>query len=257
MMRIFISYGHDSFEELPWRIKRDLEQRGHECWFDRRAINPGADRENRIADGLGWCAAGQPDARFLLLMTEHSVRRPDLGLIRGWVSGGDEEGLRVTAALIEQGGLGGSPQAILATQLARIHSHRGEYEEARRWLDHALARPLADGGQRTRAIALHERGSLSLYERNVDVAVADYHAALQLCLSTTPPHLDEASANRAALATALTGLGAVAWHEGATERGQGYWRAARKQAERASPRALEVAEHNVARCMDDSLMPPR
>src|SRR5258708_37002424 len=43
-MRIYLSYGHDSNEELVRRIKADLEKRGHDVWFDK----------NEIKFGDGW-----------------------------------------------------------------------------------------------------------------------------------------------------------------------------------------------------------
>jgi hypothetical protein len=35
LLRIFLSYGHDSNEELVRLIKTDLEKRGHDVWFDK------------------------------------------------------------------------------------------------------------------------------------------------------------------------------------------------------------------------------
>lgn len=40
-LRIFLSYGRDSNEELVRRIKADLEKRGHDVWFDKSEINGG------------------------------------------------------------------------------------------------------------------------------------------------------------------------------------------------------------------------
>ncbi|MBL8829657.1 MAG: toll/interleukin-1 receptor domain-containing protein [Planctomycetaceae bacterium] len=40
-LRIFLSYGHDANEELVRRIKADLENRGHDVWFDKREIKTG------------------------------------------------------------------------------------------------------------------------------------------------------------------------------------------------------------------------
>jgi len=34
-LRIFLSYGHDANEPLVRRIKADLEERGHDVWFDK------------------------------------------------------------------------------------------------------------------------------------------------------------------------------------------------------------------------------
>ncbi len=76
-LRIFISYGHDEHAELAVRIKNDLEERGHEVWFDRDRIKPGKDFELYIEEGLKWLTEDKSRARFLYLMTPHSVRRPD------------------------------------------------------------------------------------------------------------------------------------------------------------------------------------
>lgn len=70
-MKIFLSYGHDEYENLAQRIKRDLEEEGFEIWIDKENIKGTADWENAIEKGISssdW---------LVLLMTEHSVRRPD------------------------------------------------------------------------------------------------------------------------------------------------------------------------------------
>lgn len=70
-MKIFFSYGHDEYENLAQRIKRDLEEEGFEIWIDKENIKGTADWENAIEKGISssdW---------LVLLMTEHSVRRPD------------------------------------------------------------------------------------------------------------------------------------------------------------------------------------
>jgi WD40 repeat protein len=75
--RIFLSYGHDEHSDLARVLKRDLEARGHEVWFDEDRLMAGADWETRIEQGLQW-AASEPDCgRVVLLITPHSVRRPD------------------------------------------------------------------------------------------------------------------------------------------------------------------------------------
>lgn len=53
--RIFLSYGHDSNEELVRRIKTDLEQRGHDVWFDKSKIKGGTDWRRSITDGILAC----------------------------------------------------------------------------------------------------------------------------------------------------------------------------------------------------------
>ncbi len=75
--RIFLSYGHDEHSDLARALKRDLEARGHEVWFDEDRLMAGTDWETRIEQGLQW-AASEPDCgRVVLLITPHSVRRPD------------------------------------------------------------------------------------------------------------------------------------------------------------------------------------
>jgi len=75
--RIFLSYGHDEYASLALRIKRDLEAQGNEVWFDLERLKTGGDWERYIEDGLDFASAVPELGRFLLLMTPHSVRRPD------------------------------------------------------------------------------------------------------------------------------------------------------------------------------------
>ena len=48
-LRIFLSYCHDGNEELVRRIRADLEQRGHDVWFDKSEI-----KELGITHGDDW-----------------------------------------------------------------------------------------------------------------------------------------------------------------------------------------------------------
>jgi 8-oxo-dGTP pyrophosphatase MutT (NUDIX family)/tetratricopeptide (TPR) repeat protein len=75
--RVFISYGHDQHASLALRLRDDLIARGHEAWFDVDRLKPGYDFELGIEKGLQWVAANKPNAVVLLLLTPHSVRRPD------------------------------------------------------------------------------------------------------------------------------------------------------------------------------------
>lgn len=70
-MKIFLSYGHDEYEKLAQRLKRDLKSEGFEIWIDKEEIKGSADWEIAIEKGISssdW---------LVLMMTEHSVRRPD------------------------------------------------------------------------------------------------------------------------------------------------------------------------------------
>lgn len=75
--RIFISYGHDEYAMLAEALKSDLTERGHQVWFDRERINIDHDWETQIEKGLDWVSEDPARGRFILLMTPHSVRRPD------------------------------------------------------------------------------------------------------------------------------------------------------------------------------------
>ena len=76
-LRIFISYGHDEYASFAQKLKDDLMARGHEVWFDIERLKPGGDWEQYIEEGLDWVAEIPGTGRMILIMTPHSVRRPD------------------------------------------------------------------------------------------------------------------------------------------------------------------------------------
>lgn len=76
-LNIFLSYGHDEHASLAVKLKADLEERGHTVWFDMDRLKPGRDWEHYIEDGLKWVSKDPATGRVLLLMTPHSMRRPD------------------------------------------------------------------------------------------------------------------------------------------------------------------------------------
>jgi tetratricopeptide (TPR) repeat protein len=75
-LRIFLSYGHDAFEELAIRLAADLHGRGHDVWFDKRELVAGTQWEYEIEKGINWASEGGDLGWVLLLMTPYSVRRP-------------------------------------------------------------------------------------------------------------------------------------------------------------------------------------
>jgi len=76
-VRIFLSYGHDDYASLAVRLKGDLKALGHGVWFDVERLKPGGDWEQYIEEGFQFASEQIESGRFLLLMTPHSVRRPD------------------------------------------------------------------------------------------------------------------------------------------------------------------------------------
>jgi hypothetical protein len=75
--RVFISYGHDEHESLAMRLRDDLRRRGHQVWFDEERLGPGHDWEALIEQGLEHLAADKANSAVVVLLTPHSVRRPD------------------------------------------------------------------------------------------------------------------------------------------------------------------------------------
>ncbi|MGV8118237.1 MAG: toll/interleukin-1 receptor domain-containing protein [Candidatus Xenobiia bacterium LiM19] len=76
-LRIFLSYGHDEHAVLAQQLKDDFQKHHHEVWFDIERLKPGGDWETYIEEGLEWTASESETGRVVLLMTPHSVRRPD------------------------------------------------------------------------------------------------------------------------------------------------------------------------------------
>lgn len=75
--RVYIGYGNEEHASLAVQLKKDLESKGIEVWFDLERIRKGLDHEAYAEDGLSWAAENPGEGKFLLLMTPYSVRRPD------------------------------------------------------------------------------------------------------------------------------------------------------------------------------------
>lgn len=134
------------------------------------------------------------------------VKDPKVGFVTKWVEGGKgDEGLPCLIGLInylERHGRDPVTSAGLGTQVARIYSHWGQYEDAERYLMNALGKTSWIRGRRVHVIALHELGSLYLYRGNFDQSARQYSKALRLCLWGKPIYHDEAAGN-------LIGLGTI------------------------------------------------
>jgi WD40 repeat protein len=73
-LRIFLSYGHDSNEDLVRQIKADLEKRGHDVWFDKSEIKGGHDWRRSITEGI------VDSHRVLSFLSKYSTRDPGVCL---------------------------------------------------------------------------------------------------------------------------------------------------------------------------------
>lgn len=76
-LRVFLSYGRDEYAAAGERIYELLTSRGHDVWFDRDRLAGGVDWEHSIEQGIDWVAEDPARGRVILVMTPHSVRRPD------------------------------------------------------------------------------------------------------------------------------------------------------------------------------------
>ena len=75
-MRIFISYGHDEYLAFARQLATAFKECNYEVWFDENYLKGGVPWEEYIEKGLQW-AAQDENGRMILVMTPHSVRRPD------------------------------------------------------------------------------------------------------------------------------------------------------------------------------------
>ncbi|NQT14719.1 MAG: tetratricopeptide repeat protein [Planctomycetes bacterium] len=129
------------------------------------------------------------------------VASSKLGLVDQWVERGDAFGLECLEHLIDKDKFDRVHQASLSAQAARIYSRYGKHFEAKCLLEKALQYTSWWRGRRTRAVALHEMGSVYLGRGEPQQAAREYRRALRLCVWGVPVFHDEAAANRIALAT--------------------------------------------------------
>ncbi len=128
-----------------------------------------------------------------------------LGLLARWTEQGDHaEGLHLLQGMIThlmKTGSDPNRAACMMTQIARIHSQTGDYDETKRWLRQTLQTATRWRGRRAKAISLHELGSLYLYEDDLPNTGHCYRRALRICSVGIPIIRDEAAANLLGLAT--------------------------------------------------------
>lgn len=75
-MRVFISYGHDKHIAFARQLAKAFRDREYDVWFDEERLTGGVLWESYIEEGLEWVAKDQ-HGRMILIMTPHSVRRPE------------------------------------------------------------------------------------------------------------------------------------------------------------------------------------
>jgi tetratricopeptide (TPR) repeat protein len=191
-------------------------QEGHQLlanwgWRLRQSVEVPAYYRTHLAVHL--TEAGEWD-RLLSL-----IHSPQFGLLARWTdSGQSAEGLDCLDGLLKHTRKERpvSPDlAGLLTQAARLHSSRGDYDEADQLLSEAVRSCSPWRFRRAYAIALHERGTLHLYRDRLTDAESCYRRAYWACVLGLPVHRDEAAAN-------LIGLASVAFDTGKLGRAKRY-----------------------------------
>ncbi len=125
-MRIFLSYGHDGNEYLIRRIKADLENRGHDVWFDKSEIKFGDEWRRAITDGI------LQSNRVLSFLSKHSTRDPGVCLDEIAIAIGVKGG-NIQTILVESEREVNPPPSISHIQWLDMHDwqeHRATDESA-------------------------------------------------------------------------------------------------------------------------------
>lgn len=135
-LRIFLSYGHDANEKIVRRIKADLEERGHDVWFDKHEIEVGDEWRRKITEGI------VKSNRVLSFLSKYSTRDPgvcidEVGIALG-VKGGN-----IQTILIEGETEVKPPPSISHIQWLDMHDWKERYDpgkdEWEKWYDDKLA----------------------------------------------------------------------------------------------------------------------
>lgn len=113
-LRIFLSYGHDANEELVRRIKADMENRGHDVWFDKSEIKFGDDWRRSITEGITG------SQKFVAFLSKHSTRDPGVCRDEIGIAIGVKKG-NIQTILVESEQEVKPPPGIGATQWLDMH----------------------------------------------------------------------------------------------------------------------------------------
>jgi tetratricopeptide (TPR) repeat protein len=129
----------------------------------------------------------------------------ELNLMSRWVEMGEtDDGKMCLAGIIDHLiAKGGAKTRIagLLTQLGRIHSLLGEYDQASECFERAFHMTSWYRGRRARGVASHELGSIYLYRGQYNLAEQAFKRALRITRWSIPVQRDEVAANLVALAT--------------------------------------------------------
>jgi len=113
---VFISYGHDEYSDLAFKIEKDLKKEGFITWIDKELTRAVGEKwEVRIVDGL------EGTKMLLLMMTPHSVKRED-GFCLNELSYANQLGHKIIPIMV-------------AEVIPPLSIHRIQYLDFRDWVD--------------------------------------------------------------------------------------------------------------------------
>ncbi|MFW9872453.1 MAG: TIR domain-containing protein [Candidatus Thorarchaeota archaeon] len=92
---VFISYGHDEYSNLAFKIEEDLEKEGIIVWIDKEELHAGKDWELKIERGL------LGTQMVLSMLTPHSVGRKD-GFCRDELSYARTLGRKIVPIMVRE-----------------------------------------------------------------------------------------------------------------------------------------------------------
>ncbi|MFA4876448.1 MAG: TIR domain-containing protein [Methanoregula sp.] len=113
-LRIFLSYGHDTNQELAWILREDLQKRGHEVRIDKSDIKFGDDWRRKITDCI------LDSQRVLSLLSKFSTRDPGVCLDEIAIAIGTHGG-NIQSILVESETEVKPPQSISHIQWLDMH----------------------------------------------------------------------------------------------------------------------------------------
>ena len=121
-MKIFFSYPHDNNAKLVEQIKKDLEDRGHEVWFDTSKIKEGDEWRDRITRGI------LDSQQVVAFLSKHSVRDPGVCLNEIAIALADKGEAMVTV-LVEPEKEVSTPVSITHIQWLRMEDWESKQED--------------------------------------------------------------------------------------------------------------------------------
>ena len=125
-MNIFFSYGHDDNTQIVFKLKEDVEARGHHVWIDKAGIRLGDDWRGEISEAILNCNT------VVAFLSKHSVRDPGVCLDEIYFAIANMSG-RLATVLLEPENDVAIPSSICDIQWLDMSMWRDEKENKQDW----------------------------------------------------------------------------------------------------------------------------